>query len=101
MYLGANPIFWSSNKQKTVARSSTEAEYQCVADTAAELQWIVSILRELGVESLSQPVLYCDNVGAMYLCANPVFHFIQELVQSGFLRVPHVSSKDQLADAFT
>ena len=29
------------------------------------------------------------------------YHYIRELVQSGFLRVSHVSSKDQLADALT
>ena len=49
VYLGSNPVVWSSKKQKTVAQSSTEAEYRCVADTAAELQWIVSLLQEPGV----------------------------------------------------
>ena len=29
------------------------------------------------------------------------FHFIRDQVQSGNLRVAHVSSKDQLADALT
>ena len=112
VYLGSNPIVWSSKKQQTVARSSTEAEYRCVADTAAEMTWIVFILTELCVKPVSQPVIYCDNVGATYLCANPVFHsrmkhvaldyhFIRELVQSGFLRVSHVSSKDQLAESLT
>ena len=68
VYLGSNPVVWSSKKQKTVARSSTEAEYRSVAATAAEIQWIVSLVRELGVQS-NTPVIYCDNVGATYLCA--------------------------------
>lgn len=112
VYLASNPIVWSSKKQQTVPRSSTEAEYRCVVDTAAKLHWITSLLRELDVKSTSQPVIYCDNAGATYLCANPVFHsrmkhvaldyhFIRELVQSGFLRVSHVSSKYQLAKALT
>ncbi|KAH9723253.1 retrovirus-related pol polyprotein from transposon RE2 [Citrus sinensis] len=62
VYLGKNPISWSSKKQRTVARSSTEAEYRSVANTAAELNFIF---------------------------------------QNGALRVPHVSSEDQLADALT
>lgn len=112
IYLGSNPVSWTSRKQKTVARSSTEAEYKAVADTASELIWVASLLKELGIPPASQPVIYCDNVGATYLCANPIFHsrmkhialnyhFIRQLVQSKFLRVAHVSSKDQIADALT
>jgi hypothetical protein len=37
IYLGRNPVSWSSKKQKTIARSSTEAKYRSVANAAAEL----------------------------------------------------------------
>ena len=112
MYLGRNPVSWSSKKQNTIARSSTEAEYRTVASTAAELNWVCFILTDLGVQLKTIPVIYCDNVGATQLCSNPIFHsrmkhvaidfhFIRDQVQSGSLRVAHVSSKDQLADALT
>ena len=112
VYLGSHPIVWSSKKQKTPACSSTEAEYRSVADTAAELCWVAHLMTELGISTSSQPVIYCDNVGATYLAANPVFHsrmkhvaldyhFVRQLVQSRLLRVTHVSSRDQLADALT
>lgn len=111
IYLGSTPIFWSSKKQKGVARSSTEAEYRTVANTAAELRWVCS-LSELGIQLSSTPVIYCDNVGAIYLSVNPVFHlrmkylaldyhFVRDNVQSGAVRVFHVSTKDQLADDLT
>ncbi|CAA7051267.1 unnamed protein product [Microthlaspi erraticum] len=112
VYLGKHPISWSSKKQRGVARSSTEAEYRSVANTSAELRWICSLLTELGISIPSTPVIYCDNVGVTYLCANPIFHsrmkhlaldyhFIRNQITSGVLRVAHVSSKDQLADALT
>ena len=83
-------------------RSSTKAEYHSVAFTAVELRWIFSLLTELGVDLPQQLVIYCDNVGATNLCANPVFHsrmkhvaldyhFICDQVQNGLLRVAHVS----------
>ena len=37
IFLGSDPISWSSTKQQTVAPSSTEAEYRAIASAAAEL----------------------------------------------------------------
>ena len=112
VYLGSNPISWTAKKQNGVARSSTEAEYRAVANTAAELSWICNILTELGIILPAPPVVYCDNVGATFLCANLVFHsrmkhiavdyhFVRGQIQQGALRVSHVNTKDQLADALT
>ncbi|XP_019195053.1 PREDICTED: uncharacterized protein LOC109188867 [Ipomoea nil] len=112
VFLGGNLISWLSRKQRTVARSSTEAEYKALADVSAEVTWVVSLLRELGLHSGQPPTLWCDNLGATYLCANPVFHartkhveidfhFVRDKVASGEFVVNFVSTKDQLADIFT
>lgn len=74
VYLGSQPISWCSKKQTGVARSSTEAEYRALTSATAELTWLLSLMSELGLKSSEIPVLYCDNIGATYLSANPVFH---------------------------
>jgi hypothetical protein len=81
-------------------------------NAATELNWLCYLLTDLNVQLLCCPILYRDNVGATQLYFNPVFHskikhvaidyhFIRDQLQNGVLRVAHVSSADQLADALT
>ncbi|PKI49795.1 hypothetical protein CRG98_029844 [Punica granatum] len=37
IFLGSNPISWSSKKQQTITRSSTESENKCLANVTAEI----------------------------------------------------------------
>ncbi|GKB43542.1 ribonuclease H-like domain-containing protein [Tanacetum coccineum] len=74
LYLGTNIISWNSTRQKSVSRSSTEAEYKALANASAELCWTKNILHELGIPTNHTPTLFCDNTGATYLYANPVYH---------------------------
>jgi len=37
VFFGQMPISWKSSKQRTVARSSTEAEYKTLANGTAEV----------------------------------------------------------------
>lgn len=112
IYIGSNLISWSARKQKTVSRSSTESEYKALADTVAELTWLQTLLNELRVPMKKVPTLWCDNLGATYLSANPVFHartkhvevdfhFVREKVAQGRLSVQFISTEDQIADIFT
>ncbi|CAN6715372.1 unnamed protein product [Malus baccata var. baccata] len=112
IFLGSNPISWASKKQHTVSRSSTEAEYRALAITAAKLAWIRQLFCDLHISILQAPMLYCDNLSAISLSTNPVFHakskhieidyhFVRERVTKGDLQVQHVSSADQFADILT
>ena len=64
MFFGPNLISWSVRKQATVSRSSTEVEYKALANATAEIIWVQSMLKELGVKSKQAPCLWCDNLGA-------------------------------------
>lgn len=95
-----------------MSRSSTEAEYKALANATAEMMWIQKLLLELRISHPPAARLWCDNLGAKYLTANPVFHartkhieidfhFVRERVAQKLLDVRFVSSNDQLADGFT
>lgn len=112
VFLGSNLVSWCSRKQPTVSRSSTEAEYKAIANVTAELIWLQSLLKEIGVHLPKPPILWCDNLGATYLTVNPMFHartkhievdfhFVREQVARKAMEVRFISSKDQLADVFT
>jgi histone deacetylase 1/2 len=78
VFLGNNLISWTAKKQPTVSRSSTEAEYKALANATAEMIWVQKLLNELGVRHPPKARLWCDNLGATYLSANPVFHAEKE-----------------------
>ena len=112
VFLGSNLVSWSSRKQQTVARSSTEAKYKSLTYAALDLLWLKSLLYELGYGPTSPPILWCDNLGDLYLTTNPVFHartkhveidfhFVRDHVQKGHLQVQFIHSFDQLADGLT
>ena len=112
VFVGGNLVTWRSKKQTVVARSSAESEYRAMAQTAAEIMWVKSVLTELQ-EKVSLPMLMmCDNRAATYIANNPVFHertkhievdchYVRDLVQAGYICTDHVSSEDQVADVFT
>jgi hypothetical protein len=56
IYLGPNPISWNAKKHRNVSRSSTEAEYCQLAYTAAEISWLSSLFKDLGI-SLTTPLI--------------------------------------------
>ncbi|GJZ20585.1 ribonuclease H-like domain-containing protein [Tanacetum coccineum] len=112
VFLGDNLLSWSAKRQHTISRSSAEAEYRGVANVVAETAWIRNLLRELHSPLLTATLVYCDNVSAVYMSANPVqhqrtkhieidIHFVRDMVKAGHVRILHVPSRFQYADIFT
>ena len=77
-----------------------------------EIQWIKSVLNDLGVPIIRSPILWCDNIRATYFTSNPLFHartkhieidfhYVRDQVFRQQLNVRFISSKDQYVDALT
>ena len=112
VFLGDNLVSWTARKQATVSRSSTEAEYKALANATSEMMWIQKLLTELQVPHPKAARLWCDNLGAKYLSANPIFHartkhieidfhFVRERVAQKLLDIRFISTNDQVAHGFT
>jgi hypothetical protein len=112
VFLGDCLISWSAKKQPVVSRSSTEAEYRSLAIVIAELYWIRMLFSELLIPLRVAPIIWCDNVGALALATNPVYHartkhievdyhFVREKVLNKDVSLAFISTDDQVADVFT
>lgn len=87
-------ISWKSQKQKTVALSSTEAEYMGIAEGVKEAVYWSNYMREIELMELTNLTLYNDNQGARLLTDNPILHqrtkhidikyyFIRDIIKGG------------------
>lgn len=136
MTLAGSPISWASKRQATVSLSSTEAEYKSLSDGAREAVFLSRLLRELQVLDTIQPALHCseadvnnqlieanipgpediellcDNMSAIKMTRNPVFHarskhieiyhhYVRERVLDGEISVKYVPTEQQTADILT
>jgi len=110
--LGSGVISYASRKQKTVATSSTEAEYIAASEACRELCWLRQVLTELNFDQRNATPLLCDNNGAISLSSDPTFHarakhidirhhFIREKVENGSTAVTRVPTRENVADIFT
>ena len=95
-----------------VSRSSTELEYKALADLAAKVTWIKSLLDELKFLMPRKPVLWIDNLSAKVLTSNPVMHarskhieinvhYIRDQVLQNQVTIAYVPTTDQIANCLT
>ena len=92
-----------------MSRSSTEAKYRSLAAAVAEIIWLKSLLTELQLPLTQIPSLYCDNLSAVMMTANPILqqrskhfaldlHFVKENVARKTIAVHHIPSHEQAAE---
>jgi len=109
--LAGGAILWTSRAQKTIALSSTEAEYMALSDCACQVVWMHTLLGELSYPL--KPVPICgDNQGSIFITSNPVtekrskhidirFHYIREVIERKLVEVFFIDGDKNPADLLT
>ena len=71
MTYGGGAVSWQSRLQKTVALSTTEAEYMAAVEAGKEVLWMKDLIGEFGIRQ-EEYRLYCDSKSAIHLAKNAV-----------------------------
>ncbi|CAA7021062.1 unnamed protein product [Microthlaspi erraticum] len=111
-YFGTSPITWCSQKQDMVSLSSCEAEFMAATEAERQAIWLQELLGEITREEVKQVTIKIDNISAIALTKNPVFHgkskhihkryhFIRECIERELVDVEHVPGTEQKADILT
>lgn len=106
------PINLKSKLQQTISLSSTEAEYKSTADAGQEATWLIELLKFLQIPSNQPIILHCDNLSAIHLTSNSIFHartkhieiphhWIRELVKAKKVKIEYCPTKEMMADILT
>lgn len=110
--LAGSVISWEAKKQKTVALSSTEAEYMGVAEACREAVYLINLYKEI-IGEVYTICLYNDNQGAIKLsssCNNfnkrskhidIRYHFSRECVNNGVVELKYLETANMPADLLT
>ena len=109
---GSSTVSWSSRKQSTVAKSSTEAEYVALSSATQEAVWLRRLMKDLGRQMDAPTTIYEDNQGAIELAKNAKYHnrtkhidichdFVRERVVSNEIKVIYCPTEDMIADIMT
>jgi hypothetical protein len=111
-------ISWKSKRQRTVALSTTEAEYMAISDAAKHLLWMrrmINLLTQTSMEAadvITDMDLFNDNNGAVFLSQESAinqrskhidirYHFIRDLVKNKKIQTRHIDTKSMPADMLT
>jgi hypothetical protein len=111
-YFLGSLVSWSAVKQKSIALSSTEAEYYAMTHAFKEALWMRVFLGLLRFPVPRPFPILSDNQAACALSHSPAIsarskhidirhHFIRTLVQDGSFSTTWVPTEDMPADIFT
>jgi hypothetical protein len=55
------PIDWKATQQRSVTKSTTEAELIALSATGGEMKWWIRVFKQVNFGPETQPTIYCDN----------------------------------------
>ena len=102
--LAGGAVSWKSEKQKSIASSTMQAEFVACFSATTQAIWLRNLIKELTV--------YCDNNSAVLFINNNKglkgskhmevkYLTIKEKVQTGDIAVEHISTDDMIVDPLT
>jgi len=104
-------ISWKTGIQKTIATSSTEAEYVALTLAAKEALWFQKL--ELELYGFNKPtIIFEDNQSAINIASNFLinehskhidikFKFIKELIENKKIEINYCPTSEMIADILT
>jgi hypothetical protein len=111
LFLAGAAISWKSQQQKSVATSTSEAEYVSASKCSDEVLWVRRILSEIGASQPDPTPLFEDNRACRMLSENPIqsrsrhidfrVMSLRERVADGTIRVLDCPTHDMHADNLT
>ena len=104
-------ISWQSQKQQTIALSTSEAEYMALGLATQEAIWLRRLLNDLHINTKEATEILEDNQGAIAMTKNPIghkrtkhinikHHFIRENVQAETITISYSPTDQMVADIF-
>ena len=105
-------VSFASKQLKTVAFSSSEAEYAAASYTCKEIEFIRNICDDMGVTLHGRLVLAVDNTAAIDIAHDVgvsgrtkhfdrAIHYLRDLTQLRRVLPAHVTTDQQRADGYT
>lgn len=104
-------ISWGCKKQRTVALSSTEAEYMAITEACREAVYLLNLQNEITREMYTINI-YNDNQSAQKLSKNALFHnrtkhidvryhYCREVISNNIVKINYMPTNDMPADILT
>jgi hypothetical protein len=110
--LNGGAVSWSTQKQASVAMSSTKAKYIMLAHATSKALWFKNFFLSLNLKFPIPIPLYCDNLSSKAIAKNPShhseakhidihYHFVCDNIESGNIIIKYISTGDMVADICT